>query len=327
MCADFIENIMIPKSEYLSLKEKVEKTILSEKAKMGDETNGGHSVATEDIDKSHESKGLTQSGALKLVAPDTNTPEGDKCLESSTVGTRRVDKHTPDGGEQDKEGGQAADLSRRQIDSDDKVASTQSTSDKPPPIDPAQDDKEDPIQRFHVDNNDASNEAINKSKVDTLMGKVPTSLKRPVRTLVDYIVDNGNGIIEWDDSFRFLYMKQLMPRTNMVRLLCHSVEPKDRVPKAASVFLRALKSLGIDNPIAYVNKHAHSKSNARSVSKKKNNDNAAASTRSPSYVENVPSEDNHMNDMPDGMETKKGSVPKTRKRNKFENLSGKWQVW
>lgn len=312
MSADFIENILIPKNEYLSLKERAEKNFVKEK-EMDTQINDSKVDGTS---KLVESKGQ--------ASVDTNSIETAQSSVSLSEDTNGADRHTSDIGE-DKEDGQAVPLnSRRQIDFDDKVPSTQSSPHKAEPIDDKENVKEDTIQRIILSDNDTdtANVSISTSKVDMLMDKVASTLKGRVKILVNYIVENAVGIIEWDNKFRFLYMKQMMPHTNIVTLLMHAVKPKEKVPKSASVFLRALRSVGIDNPIAYVTQHLNSKKKKGAGSKANiDNDSHAAS------ISNFQTNETDMTDIPDGMETKKGAVGKKRKRNKFESLSGKWLTW
>ena len=85
-----------------------------------------------------------------------------------------------------------------------------------------------------------------------LLSKVPSKLKEPVRLLAKYINDNGKGIIEWDDDLRLLYFKNVIPKTNVAKLLRYAFYKTEKRPKGSSIFSIALESIGIKNPTAWL---------------------------------------------------------------------------
>ena len=110
----------------------------------------------------------------------------------------------------------------------------------------------DNVKDIEADNNSNNNNNNNENNVpksvnsiQLLLVKTPTSIKHHVKSLAEYIKQYGEGIIEWDDSLRFMYFQQVIPKTNVVNLISHALGQTSKTPKAYTVFDRALKSIGI----------------------------------------------------------------------------------
>ena len=96
-------------------------------------------------------------------------------------------------------------------------------------------------------------ENVDTSMVDILLEKVPSNLKESVRFLANYIVENGQGIIEWDKELRFIHVKETIPKTNFAKLIIYALEKNDgKPPKGMTVFKRTLKAIGISNVKSWV---------------------------------------------------------------------------
>ena len=60
------------------------------------------------------------------------------------------------------------------------------------------------------------------NSVNLLLDKVSVALKHPVRMLADYLVENGEGIIEWNSDLRFVYFGGVVPKTNFAKLMSYA---------------------------------------------------------------------------------------------------------
>ena len=105
-----------------------------------------------------------------------------------------------------------------------------------------------------VDEVEGSNRDTDDSSdmIDMLLVKVPPKLKDSVRLLATYIAENGEGIIEWDKELRFVHLKEVVPKTNFVKIIIYALENVGNPPKGVTLFKRSLKSIGVNNVKSWV---------------------------------------------------------------------------
>ena len=159
------------------------------------------------------------------------------------------------------------------------------------------------VQDLRVSNNLAED----SSMMSLLLDKVSTKLRQPVKRLAAYIAENGQGIIAWDKKLRFILFNEVIPRTNFAKLISHTLEKGEKKrPKGATMFGKALQSIGMTNPAAW----AFSQVTSYSASPDKSVD-----------------ETKHkQEDYLDGSIEKKKGSNKT-KIKKLNKLEGKWLSW
>lgn len=325
MAGEFEENVLIPKREYVTLKERAEK---SSTGQNGDNCNGAHMRAGKDCNCVDNPNGSGQSDKFKdQVKVDTGThdspgkekntrvEDGDKASQveegkniSQTEATAKVSP-TKDKPKMAKDPESDTDGS----DNND----TRASSHKPAEEMPADSQDE------HLADTPADVEKPRdiKDQVVFILSNVPAGLRDKARILVQYILDSGRGIIEWDDKLQFIYMKQTMPRTDIVKLLVYTLEKEGKAPKGASVFLRSLQSIGLGKPREYVAKQLAS---SDKVNDKETNNSDTGPNEPAVHSET------DMSDVPDGQPDggKAGPVRTSqRKKSRFTNLKGKWFAW
>lgn len=333
MASEFEENVLISKREYITLKEKCEK---SSTLPVGDSVDQTHIRAGKEcncVDKPNVSGQEPSPSKHKKKKVDIASPEG----------SPNKDKNT-----QDKVGGHSMTPTKESK----NITQTEATDTVSPPKhkSPSKDKSEETkdkepgtasndnslashvsIESDKSDNNSDDNKhgeskadiAVNdgekpydiKEQIVSILNNIPAGLRDKAGILLDQILDSGRGIIEWDDKLQFVYMKQKMPRTNIVQLLVYTLEKEGKAPKGASVFLRALKSIGLGKPAEYISKKQASQTQ----------DNGDGANNEPS----VQSETN-VEDVPDGPSDKSKAGPvrtSQRKKSRFANLKGKWLPW
>lgn len=316
MSNDFEENVLISKREYITLKEQLAKKTMSEKDKVKSEMSGEKDVKfTNDHLRENEPVSDTDSNASRQTTSETaeqsaetkdnilgpaeaKSPEkNNEHTLSDKVDTGETVENNNDGDLVDKPASNSVFVGEN---SQDEHVSDNLPKDRIP----RDMDKE----------------------VDTLLSKVTAKLKDGVRVLVRYILDNGSGIIEWDDKLRFVYMQQTMPRTNIVKLLTYTLEKTGSAPKGTSVFLRALRSMGLDKPREYVSKQTAKFSKSEHMESKDTDTGTDTANRSPT------AEPATVDGVDGGAivnaKNKEGPAPTARRKSsRYANLKAKWTVW
>ena len=144
--------------------------------------------------------------------------------------------------------------------------------------------------------------------VTKLLEKVPSNLKESAGFLVNYIVENGQGILEWDKELRFIHLKETLPKTNFAKLIIYALEEEGKPPKGMTMFKRTLKSIGISNVKSWIFSQT-------------------GGTMSP-YEADIDSKGGKRSlDTVDGTLDNNKKSKKGRKYAKLEKLSHKWLKW
>ena len=146
-------------------------------------------------------------------------------------------------------------------------------------------------------------------KIDTLAQKVTSEHQESVRLLAGYIIENGGGIIEWDDELRFIHLKEVIPRTNIVKIIMYLLDKKDKPPRGATMFKRSLKSIGIKDVKSWVFSQTGNMMSPYAQEKK------------------VTGTEKRSNDSTDGGEELKKPKKKVRKDSAYAKLASKWISW
>ena len=148
--------------------------------------------------------------------------------------------------------------------------------------------------------------------LENLLTKVSSNLKESVRLLGRYILQNGEGLIEWDKDLRFIHLKEIVPKSNIVKIMTYVLENNTKPPKGATLFKRSLKSIGISNPKSWVFSQSGGMMSPYGEGEKKN--------------EGIKRSIDSMDGSFDTVEKKK--VKKSRsKGEKLKKLSTKWIDW
>ena len=233
--ANMVESVLIPKDEYESLLEKVTDSLKENDSNVKEEEQ----VELE-TDKPNDGK---VEDLEKKIAQENKIP--DKNIKLSHHGEASDANGLITSTEDFKPGKSAKDSDAVKL-NDIQASDSLPKGDKK---DINLNGKDEFTRTKNKDNNtdaDADTaKGINNVKV--LLVKVPHNLKQSVKILADYIIQNGRGIIEWDDSLKFRYFKQVIPRTNFAKIISYAFRKTLQTPKAYTVFDRALKSIGISS--------------------------------------------------------------------------------
>ena len=144
-----------------------------------------------------------------------------------------------------------------------------------------------------------------------LLDKVTSNLKESVGLLAGYIIENGQDIIEWNNKLRFIHLKEVIPETNIAKIMTYAVEEEGKSPKGITLFKRSLKSIGISNPKSWIFSQTGGMMSPYAPEKKK-----GVGKRSVDSIDGV------NNDEP-----KKKKLKKSSKDSKLKSLSTKWVSW
>lgn len=368
MAAYVEENVLIPKREYQTLLQEIEKKNETETSVVGGDSDS-KGVSEMDTSETKDSDIVMRSVNVKTGMIDDSNKSIDKVSSETNVkGVEEeeeeylIDKTKPKKNVTENEGKNSV-TKPVKFNIRDPVQHGDSGDDEWPlrtePIDkkPSSSERQsqDTLKAESADNLSVKNEsvataggaAIDKAEQSVskekhtakqiVLAKVPVNLKEPVTILVDYIQDNASGIIEWDENLRFVYLKQTLPKTNIVKLLSYSLGKGEKPPKAASVFQRALASVGVTDALKMVTSIMNTEGSSASQtppspptqgSKQNNKKNSTDLSESNDDVDAAAAASSSTSSQP-GNDKDKNIQRRTSKRNlkKFNNLAGKWLKW
>lgn len=286
------ESVLIPKDEYETLIEKVSE--INDKKNVED-------VNLDKFDDSNKNRIVSDLPIASQMCTDVNSEivtnsENSPRKSGEAAASPEVKKKpgTNSSPSTVKAAGPPIDNGLKQIDNDNGPAA------------PAADDDTSTVSTTTTKDN--VNGVGNTSlKINMLLDNVSQKYKQPVKVMAEFISENGKGIIAWDESLKFVYFNDTIPRTNLAKMLTYLIEKSDVRPKGITLLLKSLKIIGIEHPKAWARRQA-AKFAQQGVKKKANT----------SEVET--------NDSPDGIEVEtKKKIPA--KEIRFQKLSGKWQSW
>ena len=146
-----------------------------------------------------------------------------------------------------------------------------------------------------------------------LLDKVTSNLKESVGLLAGYIIENGKGIIEWDKDLRFIHLKEVIPKTNMSKIMAFIVGGEEgKSPKGITPFKRSLKSIGLSDAKSWIFSQIGGMMSPYAPEKTK-----SVGKRSIDSIDGVNNDD----------EPKNKKLKKSSKDSKLKNLSTKWVSW
>ena len=302
------ETVLVSKDEYETLLDKVSKDNNSKGDAVTNGEDSGHgsgsgdtSAASSSVDIKRDETAMdtSQDGVKGRVISDTTTV-GAESGEIDTLPSSKPSSPPPSVKDDD-----AAGL---------EEGNSQIEEEGEPEKESAQTEIESEVRDTFEGKND-------KRLLNLLLSKTPSKLKLPVRLLAEYIMDNGKGIIEWNEELRLLYFKTIIPKTNFIKLLKYAFKASEKRPKGSSIFTTALESIGIANPGAWLVSQIPAKDKKKefksTVVVNDLPDGAASDTGSGAAISSESQQQQHH------QQTQKGKK-QTSKGDRFQKLSGKW---
>lgn len=283
------ESVLIPKEEYETLLEKASPPNGKHDMEVTDSKSKGEYVKNDDgdVDKSGVPS-APSSFDTAHPSPNPDTSKNDLVVEE-------------------------------QAESKSKGALSGSVSDSPNVSSPSKEEEEEVDPKV-----DPQEEKMTKSgtvetdSIKLLLEKVSPELKEAVKMLAGYISENGEGVIEWDANRRLIHLKELIPRTDVAKIMMYVLGKRQKPPKGATLFTRSLKSIGMSNPLKWIDSQSPEMvtpfNKMQSVVKKGDVKRALDNVDGVSTSEGV-------------SKKKKSNSEGGKHRNKSKQLNGKWLSW